>query len=123
MDKVRNQEIDKQAVLEIFRYFKNTFDSQPVEERKELIRLTVKDVTFDAKNDEIRLSFYSMPPETSCHLMVLITVSNDGGGRIRTSESLTALPVFKTGALNLYATPPYLYHLTFYSNLCRFFPR
>ncbi len=60
MDKVRTQEIDKEAVLKIFKDFKDMFDSQPVEERKELMRLMVKDVTFDAKNDEIRLSFYSM---------------------------------------------------------------
>ena len=30
-----------------------------------------------------------------------------GGGRIRTSEGLTTPPVFKTGALNHYATPPF----------------
>ncbi|MFH1283837.1 MAG: recombinase family protein [bacterium] len=64
VDKVRNQEIDKQAVLELFKYFKETFDSQPIEERKELIRLMVKDVVYDAKNHEIALSFYSMPIDT-----------------------------------------------------------
>ena len=64
MGKVRDQEIDKEAVLKIFRDFKNMFDSQPVEERKEFVRLLVKDVIYDGKNDEIRLNFYSMPPDT-----------------------------------------------------------
>ena len=30
-----------------------------------------------------------------------------GGGGIRTRESLTTLPVFKTGAINRSATPPW----------------
>ena len=64
IDKVRTQEIDKEAVLKIFKDFKATFDSQPAEERKELIRLLVKDVLLDAKKKEIKLNFYSMPIDT-----------------------------------------------------------
>ena len=31
-----------------------------------------------------------------------------GGGEIRTRDGLSPIPVFKTGALNHYATPPFL---------------
>jgi hypothetical protein len=41
-----------------------------------------------------------------------------GGGRIRTSGTLTDTPVFKTGAFNHSATPPYsVFYIIFYNIL------
>jgi hypothetical protein len=37
----------------------------------------------------------------------IIKIQNGGGGGIRTHETLARLPVFKTGAFNRSATPPW----------------
>ena len=38
-----------------------------------------------------------------------------GGGEIRTRDALSDIAVFKTAALNHYATPPYFFIITHFS--------